>query len=68
MKHTLYAIAAVLLFSSAMLSLIGWAAKQPMKRYGVGAVRMSTATALAPSRQPPARASARRSRAALRGG
>jgi phosphate transport system permease protein len=33
MKHTLYAIAAVLLFSSAMLSLIGWATKQPMKRY-----------------------------------
>ncbi len=35
MKHTLYAIAAVLLFSAVMLSLIGWAAKQPMKRYGV---------------------------------
>ena len=35
MKHTLYAIAAVLLFSAAMLSLIGWAVKQPMKRYGV---------------------------------
>jgi ABC-type phosphate transport system permease subunit len=35
MKHTLYAIAAVLLFSSAMLSVIGWAAKQPMRRYGV---------------------------------
>ena len=33
MKHTLFAIAAVLLFSSAMLSLVGWAAKQPMKRY-----------------------------------
>ena len=33
MKHTLYAIAAVLLFSAAMLSLIGWATKQPMKRY-----------------------------------
>ena len=30
MKATLYAIGAVLLFSSAMLSLIGWAAKQPM--------------------------------------
>jgi phosphate transport system permease protein len=35
MKHTLYAIAAVLLFSAAMLSLTGWAAKQPMKRYGI---------------------------------
>jgi phosphate transport system permease protein len=35
MKHTLYAIAAVLLFSSAMLSVIGWAAKQPMRRYGL---------------------------------
>ena len=33
MKHTLYALAAILLFSSVMLSLIGWAAKQPMKRY-----------------------------------
>ena len=33
MKQTLFAIAAVLLFSSAMLSLAGWAAKQPMKRY-----------------------------------
>jgi phosphate transport system permease protein len=33
MKHTLYAIAAVLLFSSVMLSLIGWAAKRPMRRY-----------------------------------
>ncbi len=33
MKHTLYAIAAVLLFSAVMLSLIGWAVKQPMKRY-----------------------------------
>jgi phosphate transport system permease protein len=35
MKHTLYAIAAVLLFSAAMLSVIGWAVKQSMKRYGV---------------------------------
>ncbi|HTU96971.1 MAG TPA: ABC transporter permease subunit [Solirubrobacteraceae bacterium] len=33
MRHTLFAIAAVLLFSSAALSLAGWAAKQPMKRY-----------------------------------
>jgi phosphate ABC transporter permease protein PstC len=33
MKHTLFAIAAVLLFSSMMLSLIGWATKQPMKKY-----------------------------------
>jgi ABC-type phosphate transport system permease subunit len=38
LKHTLYAIAAVLLFSAAMLSVIGWAAKRPMKRYlAVGA-------------------------------
>jgi len=35
MKHTLYAIAAVLLFSAVMLSFTGWAAKQPMKRYGM---------------------------------
>jgi phosphate transport system permease protein len=33
MKQTLFAFAAVLLFSSAMLSLVGWAAKQPMRRY-----------------------------------
>jgi ABC-type phosphate transport system permease subunit len=33
LKRTLFAIAAVLLFSSAMLSVIGWACKQPMKRY-----------------------------------
>jgi ABC-type phosphate transport system permease subunit len=37
MRDTLFAIAAVLLFSAAMLSLIGWAVKQPMKRYGVRA-------------------------------
>jgi phosphate transport system permease protein len=35
MEQTLFAIAAVLLFSAVMLSLAGWAAKQPMKRYGV---------------------------------
>ena len=33
MKHTLFAIAAVLMFSALMLSLTGWAAKQPMQRY-----------------------------------
>ena len=33
MRHTLYAIAAVLLLSAAFLSFAGWAAKQPMKRY-----------------------------------
>lgn len=31
--QTIYAFAAVLLVSSAMLSLAGWAAKQPMKKY-----------------------------------
>jgi phosphate ABC transporter permease protein PstC len=31
--QTVYAFAAVLLVSSAMLSLAGWAAKQPMKKY-----------------------------------
>jgi phosphate transport system permease protein len=35
--HTVYAIAALLLFSAALLSLAGWAAKQPLKRYGIGA-------------------------------
>ncbi len=34
--HTAYAIAAVLLFSAAMLSLAGWAIRQPLKRYGIG--------------------------------
>jgi phosphate transport system permease protein len=34
--HTIYAIAAVLLFSAALLSFAGWAAKQPLKRYGIG--------------------------------
>lgn len=33
MKHTLFAIAAVLLFSAVMLSFAGWAVKQPMKKY-----------------------------------
>src|SRR3954449_2803374 len=35
MHDTLFAIAAVLLFSAASLSVIGWIVKQPMKRYGV---------------------------------
>jgi len=35
MRHTLYAIGAVLLFSAAMLSFAGWAAKQPLRRFGV---------------------------------
>jgi phosphate transport system permease protein len=34
--HTVYAIGAVLLFSAALLSLAGWAARQPLKRYGIG--------------------------------
>jgi phosphate ABC transporter permease protein PstC len=33
--HTIYAIGAVLLVSATMLSLAGWAAKQPLKRYGI---------------------------------
>jgi ABC-type phosphate transport system permease subunit len=37
MHATLFAIAAVLLLSAALLSLAGWAAKQPMKKYGVRA-------------------------------
>ena len=35
--QTLYAMTAVLLVSCGLLSLVGWAAKQPMKRYGMGA-------------------------------
>jgi phosphate transport system permease protein len=35
--HTAYAIAAVLLVSAAFLSVAGWAVKQPLKRYGIGA-------------------------------
>lgn len=34
-SHTLYAIGAVLLVSAAFFSLAGWAAKQPMKRFGL---------------------------------
>jgi phosphate transport system permease protein len=34
-SHTLFAIGAVLLFSAAMLSLAGWAAKQGMRKYGL---------------------------------
>ncbi|HEX3434851.1 MAG TPA: phosphate ABC transporter permease subunit PstC [Solirubrobacteraceae bacterium] len=37
LAQTIYAIAAVLLVSAAMLSLAGWAAKQPLKRYGIRA-------------------------------
>jgi phosphate ABC transporter permease protein PstC len=37
LAHTVYAMAAVLLVSAAMLSLAGWAAKQPLKRYGIRA-------------------------------
>jgi ABC-type phosphate transport system permease subunit len=37
MHSTLFAIASVLLFSAALLSFAGWAAKQPMKKYGVRA-------------------------------
>jgi len=33
---TIYAIAAVLLFSAVLLSFAGWAVKQPLKRYGIG--------------------------------
>ncbi len=35
--HTIYAMGAVLLVSCALLSLAGWAAKQPMKRHGIRA-------------------------------
>jgi ABC-type phosphate transport system permease subunit len=34
--QTIYAFAAVLLVSTFFLSLAGWAAKQPLKRYGAG--------------------------------
>ena len=34
--QTIYAFAAVLLVSTAMLSFAGWAVKQPMKKYGAG--------------------------------
>ena len=37
MAQTLYAMAAVVLVSTAMLSLAAWAAKQPLKRYGIRA-------------------------------
>jgi phosphate transport system permease protein len=34
-SHTLYAIGALLLVSAALLSVAGWATKQPLKRYGI---------------------------------
>jgi phosphate transport system permease protein len=37
LAHTIYAMGAVLLVSATMLSLAGWAVKQPMKRYGIRA-------------------------------
>jgi len=37
MSHTLYAMGAVLLVSAVLLSFAGWAAKQPLKRYGIRA-------------------------------
>lgn len=37
MRDTIFAMASILLFSSLLLSLAGWAAKQPMKKYGVRA-------------------------------
>jgi phosphate transport system permease protein len=37
MSQTLYAMAAVVLVSAAMLSLAAWGAKQPLKRYGIRA-------------------------------
>jgi phosphate transport system permease protein len=37
MHATLFAIASVLLLSAALFSFVGWAAKQPMKKYGVRA-------------------------------
>jgi phosphate transport system permease protein len=36
LRHTVYAMAAVLLISAAMLSLAAWGVKQPLKRYGIG--------------------------------
>jgi phosphate transport system permease protein len=35
LAHTIYAIGAVLLVSATLLSFAGWAAKQPLKRYGI---------------------------------
>jgi len=37
LEHVVYAMGAVLLVSAAMLSFAGWAAKQPLKRYGIRA-------------------------------
>jgi phosphate transport system permease protein len=37
LAHTMYAVAAVLLVSAAMLSFAGWYAKQRFQRYGAGA-------------------------------
>jgi phosphate transport system permease protein len=37
LAHTIYAMGAVLLISATLLSFAGWAAKQPLKRYGIRA-------------------------------
>ena len=37
LEHTIYAMGAVLLVSATLLSFAGWAAKQPLKRYGIRA-------------------------------
>jgi phosphate transport system permease protein len=37
LEHAVYAMSAVLLVSAAMLSFAGWAAKQPLRRYGIRA-------------------------------
>ncbi len=65
MRHTIFAIASVLLFSALMLSLAGWAAKQPMKRYG-GAGVCDDRTRGAPPQPQPRRRSARDSSASWR--
>jgi phosphate ABC transporter permease protein PstC len=37
LAHTVYALAALLFVSAALLSFAGWATKQPLKRYGIRA-------------------------------
>lgn len=37
LSHTIYAMGAILMVSAILLSLAGWAAKQPLKKYGVRA-------------------------------
>ena len=59
---TLFAIAAVLLFSAAIFSLAGWVARRAMRKYGARLMESSVATPPAPGAADPAPAASARAR------